>query len=570
MAHRLVVRGGRVVDGTGMAGYTADVEVTDGRISAVGRVPVSGAEVIDATGLVVAPGFVDLHTHFDAQLHFEPTASPASWHGVTTVVLGNCGFSVAPASPDDVGWLCKMLSRVEGMSEEALLAGVTFAGGSMGDFLSGLDDKIGVNAAAYVGHAAVRRGVMGEAASERAATPAEVQAMADVVRRSMEQGAIGFSTSQLDLHRDHLGRPVPPNLAAPEEIEALCGVLSAFEWGCISFFPRTFGHPDGFDDKDKALLRAMAEASGKPIHGNVLGYFSSSPEGWKNNITFAEDLNRQGYRFHPMLVVNPKGVFFSFDDTFLFDEYARWREVLVLPQEERRRQLADPGVRAALRANLADPTAGSLAISWDEVRVATPRDAAHAALADRTIEDIAAERGVPPLDAMLDLALAEDLQTLFAIRRKTGAQERAVIEQLIDHPMVMIGSSDGGAHLLTFCGSDYTTRLLTNFVPASLSLERAVAKLTSVPATALGLWDRGLIRPGFAGDLVLFDPDRLGVSPVQLVRDFPAGASRLVFPAEGYHATIVNGRVVVEDGKATGELPGQVLRGGQPDSASHF
>ena len=311
----------------------------------------------------------------------------------------------------------------------------------------------------------------------------------------------------------------------------------------------------------------MAEVSGKPIHGNVLGYFSSSPEGWKNNMAFAEDLNRRGYRFHPMLVVNPKGVFFSFDNTFLFDEYDRWREVLVLPQEERTRQLADPAVRAALGANLADPTAGSLAFSWDEVRVATPRDAANAGLADRTIEEIAAERGADPLDTMLDLAISEDLETLFTIRRKTGAQEQAVIEELIDHPMIMIGSSDGGAHLLTFCGSDYTTRLLTNFVPGSLSLERAVAKLTSVPATALGLWDRGLIRPGFAGDLVLFDPARLAVSPVQLVNDFPAGTSRLVFPAEGYHATIVNGRVVVEDGKATGERSGQVLRGGQPSGA---
>jgi N-acyl-D-aspartate/D-glutamate deacylase len=168
---------------------------------------------------------------------------------------------------------------------------------------------------------------------------------------------------------------------------------------------------------------------------------------------------------------------------------------------------------------------------------------------------------------MLDLAISEDLETLFTIRRKTGAQEQAVIEELIDHPMIMIGSSDGGAHLLTFCGSDYTTRLLTNFVPGSLSLERAVAKLTAVPAAALGLWDRGLIRPGFAGDLVLFDPARLAVSPVQLVNDFPAGTSRLVFPAEGYHATIVNGRVVVEDGKATGERPGQVLRGGQLSGA---
>jgi N-acyl-D-aspartate/D-glutamate deacylase len=563
MTQRLVVRGGRVVDGTGMAGFTADVEVTDGKITAVGRVSTQGAEVIDATGLVVAPGFIDIHTHFDAQLHFEPTASPASWHGVTTVVFGNCGFSVAPASPDDVGWLCKMLSRVEGMSDEALAAGVTFAGGSLGDFLDGLDGQIAVNAASYVAHAAVRRGVMGEAASERAATDAELEAMMAVVRRSMDEGAIGFSTSQLDLHRDHLGRPVPPNLATPDEVVALCGVLAEFGWGAISFFPRTFGLPTGLDEADKILLTRMCEASGKPIHGNVLGYFGSSPEGWKANMAFAEGLNEQGHRYYPMLVVNPKGVYFSFDNTFLFDEYDDWRNVLVLPEDERKAKLADPVVRALLAANLSDPAAGSLAMKWDEVIVATPVLATNQGLADRTVADIAAERGCEPLDLMLDLSLEEGLETLFALRRKTAEQERAVIEQLIDHPMVMIGSSDGGAHLLTFCGSDYTTRLLTNFVPGSLSLERAVAKLTSVPATALGLWDRGMIRPGYAGDLVLFDPSRLAVSPIQLVSDFPASTSRLVFPAEGYLATIVNGRVVVEDGKPTGERSGAVLRGGR-------
>lgn len=562
MAQRTVVRGGKVVDGTGMPGFTADVEVTDGRITAVGRLSTAGAEVIDADGLVVSPGFVDIHTHYDAQLHFEPTASPASWHGVTTVILGNCGFSVAPAAPDDVSWLCKMLSRVEGMSEEGLAAGVTFAGGSLGDFLAGFDGKIGVNTAAYVGHAAVRRGVMGEAASERTATPDEVEAMAAVVRQSMEEGAIGFSTSQLDLHRDHLGRPVPPNLASADEIVALAGVLSEFPYGSISIFPRTFGFPEGFAPEDQDLLARIAQASGKPIHGNVLGYFPKSPEGWKKNMAFAERMSAEGYRFYPMLVVNPKGVFFCFEDTFLFDEYDAWRQVLLLPGDERRRQLADPAVRQRLRAALADPGDASLAFEWDEVRVVTTFEPGNAPLVDRTLADIAAERGVDPLDAMFDVALSEDLRTLFAIRRKTAAQERAVIDQLIDHPMLMIGSSDGGAHLLTFCGADYTTRLLTNFVPGNLTLERAVSKLTSVPATALGLWDRGLIRPGFAGDLVLFDPDRLAVGPAQMVDDFPAGTSRLVYTAEGYHATIVNGRVVVQDGKATGERPGQVLRRG--------
>jgi N-acyl-D-aspartate/D-glutamate deacylase len=217
VTNRLVVRGGRVIDGSGLPGFTGDVEVVDGVITSVGRVDTLGAEVIEADGLVVAPGFIDLHTHYDAQLHYEPTASPSSWHGVTTVITGNCGFTLAPAKPADVPWLLKMLSRVEGMSEQALAAGVTFEGGTMGDFLSGLEGKVGVNVAGYVGHAAIRRQIMGQAASEREATADEIGQMRQLVHDAMVDGAVGFSTSQLELHRDHEGNPVPCNLASSEE-----------------------------------------------------------------------------------------------------------------------------------------------------------------------------------------------------------------------------------------------------------------------------------------------------------------------------------------------------------------
>ncbi len=237
MGSRVVVRGGRVVDGTGMPSFTADVEVTDGRITGVGRIDPGTAEVIEADGLVVAPGFVDVHTHYDAQLHFEPTASPSTWHGVTTVAIGNCGFSLAPCRPEDVAWTARMLSRVEGMSEAALLAGVDFAGGSMGDFLAGLDGRVGVNVLAYVGHSAVRRFVMGEAASERRATPDEIAAMAALVGAALDDGAIGLSTSQLDLHTDHEGRPVPSNLADHAELEALAAPLGPRSAGALEIFP---------------------------------------------------------------------------------------------------------------------------------------------------------------------------------------------------------------------------------------------------------------------------------------------------------------------------------------------
>jgi N-acyl-D-aspartate/D-glutamate deacylase len=557
----VVVTGGRVVDGSGLPGFTADVELRDGRITAIGRVDTAGARVIDADGLVVAPGFVDVHTHYDAQLYFESSASPSSWHGVTTVVIGNCGFSLAPAKPADVPWLLQMLSRVEGMSDTALAAGVEFAGGSIGDFLASLEGRIGVNVGAYAGHAALRRFVMGADASRRAATPDEIDAMCNLLRESMAQGAIGLSTSQLDLHRDHEGNPVPCNLATHDELVALAAALRDSTRAAIEIFPRTFGDRNGYDDGDAALLLDMAEASGKPIHGNVIGVFPNSPDGWQRNMAVAEAAASRGLRIYPMLILNPKGVHFSLDSTFIFDEYATWRSVLTAPMADRIARLRDPAIRATLVAEIADRSLGSLNLSWDEVLVVAARERNNA-LEGRTIAAIAEASGRAPIDVMLDLAIDEDLETMFAIRRKIAERERAVIEKLVDHPMLMAGSSDGGAHLQTFCGADYTTRLITDWVPRRLTLEQAVAKLTFLPATAMGIWDRGLVRPGFAGDLVVFDPARLGVGPVRMTRDFPTGAARLVFPSTGYHATIVNGQVATLDGQSTGAQSGQIVRGG--------
>jgi N-acyl-D-aspartate/D-glutamate deacylase len=558
MADRLVVRGGTVVDGTGMPAFTADVEVTDGRITRVGRFDAGDARTIEADGLVVAPGFIDLHTHYDAQLHFEPTASPSSWHGVTTVAIGNCGFSLAPSKPEDVAWTAKMLSRVEGMSEQALLAGVTYAGGPMSAFLANLDGKVAVNVLAYAGHCAIRRWVMGEAASERAATTDEITQMVAVLEQALDDGAVGLSTSQLDIHVDHEGRPVPCNFATRTEIETLAAALSTRSSGAISFFPRTF--VPGLDADDAELVERMSQLSGKPVHGNVLGYFHAAPDGWRRNLRVAEALAAKGLRYYPMLVLNPKGVHFAFDSTFIFDEYPTWRPVLTLPMPDRIDALASPEMRATLRAELADRALGSLAFAWDEIQVVWTASDALRAQQGRDIAAIAHERGVDPFDAMLDLAVADGLRTNFAIRRKTSADERDVIDQLVAHPLLMPGSSDGGAHLLTFCGADYTTRLIAEHVPERLTIEQAVAKLSFAPAVSLGLLDRGLIRPGMAGDLVVFDPDRVAVGAVEMRHDFPTGAARLVFGAEGYHATIVNGRPIVLDGEATGEIPGQVIR----------
>jgi N-acyl-D-aspartate/D-glutamate deacylase len=555
----LVVRGGRIADGTGMPSFAADVAVRDGRIARIGRVGEGARRTIDADGCVVAPGFIDVHTHYDAQLHWEPTASPASWHGVTTVLAGNCGFTLAPAKPEDTGWLAQMLSRVEGMSPEVLSTSLRWKGGTFGQYLHALEGRIAVNMGAYVGHSAIRRHVMGDAASERRATAAEVTAMQALVREAMHEGAIGFSTSQLDIHVAHDGREVPSNHAAPEEIVALAAVLAEFDHGAIEIIPRTF--VDGYGDADRKLLRDIYRASGRPIELNTLVPLPHQMDGWRRGVDFAREAFREGVRLHPMFAVNELGAHFSLDTTFLFDEMPTWRATLCLPPPERMRRLHDPAVRHQLLVELADPTGRAFVFVWQVLFVEAATRPEHERWVGMHLADVADAMGKAPLDAFLDLALAEDLKTQFVLGAPQDPARDAATAELVRDPIMMAGSSDGGAHVLSFTGADYTTRLLSEWVPGTLTLEQAVSKLTMVPAVVHGLHDRGVVREGAAADLVVFDPSRLRCTGTRLVHDFPGGAGRYVVGAEGYVATVVNGEVVFEHGQYGGALPGQVLRG---------
>jgi N-acyl-D-aspartate/D-glutamate deacylase len=552
----LVIRGGTVVDGTGAPAIRADVAVSDGRVVAVGDVEDRGRREIDASGLTVTPGFIDIHTHYDAQLHFEPTASPSSWHGVTTVLTGNCGFTFAPAKEADLGWLLQMLSRVEGMSPAALDEGVTFRGGSFADFLNGLTGRVAVNVGANVGHCALRRWVMGDEASERAATQAEVEAMCTLLQQSLDEGAIGFTSSQLDLHVAHDGRPVPCNLAAPDELVALAGVLSARDHGAIEFIPRTF--LTGYSDEDRRLIRAMARASGKPVHLNTVTQMPHAPEGWKRSLEFAEEAAAEGASVHPMFATNRRGTHFALGSTFLFDEMPTWRDTLT--SGERERLLGDPAVRDRMRTELADPTGRSFVFRWEAVVVEAVDNPAQEGWVGQTVSALAAERGQDPLDCFVDLSLAGGLRTQFGLVAPTNSVRQAAIETLVRSPVMMAGSSDGGAHLLSFCGADFPTRLLTEWVPDVLTFEAAVARLTSVHAAACGLRDRGVLRPGAAADLVVLDRARLAAGDARYVEDFPARSGRYVVDADGYVAVIVNGTTVLEEGKPTGALPGAIIR----------
>jgi len=552
----LVVRGGSVVDGTGLPAFTADVGVRAGRIVAVGKLSdAQSVRVIDADGCVVAPGFVDIHTHYDAQLHFEPTASPSSWHGVTTVITGNCGFTLFPARPHDVAWLCEMLSRVEGMSAATLAAGVPFRGGGFAEFAGGLEGAIGVNAGLQVGHCALRRHVLGDEAGTREAKPHEIEVMQSLLREALDAGAVGFSSSQLDMHVDQHGNPVPSNLATRDELVGLAAVLADYPYGVLEFISRS--NLEGHDGADRELMLEMCRVSGKPMNVNPLQRLPMLGDGWKRGLEFVDEARARGFRVHPQSSLQQMQVFFALHDTFLFDEMPSFREVLTAG-DRRAALLADPDVRSRLRADLADTQGRAFVFTWDAVKVA--RADSHPEWVGRTVADLAAEWRIDPLDAFLDASLAEDLRTTFTLGGSLGVKSRAATEEVLRHPASIPGSSDAGAHLTSYCGVDYSTRLLTEYVPSVLPLEEAVRRLATIPAQMYGFTDRGIVRPGAAADLVVWDPATLGVGATRWVDDFPAGGGRFVVDARGYRALVVNGEVLLTDGRDTGARPGRVVR----------
>jgi N-acyl-D-aspartate/D-glutamate deacylase len=558
----LLIRGGTVVDGTGAPARTADVGVRDGVIIEIGRIDrdADAEEVIDADGLMVTPGFVDVHTHYDAQLHWDPTASPASWHGVTTLFTGNCGFTFAPARPDDVEWLLLMLSRVEGMSAEALQTAVDFSGGSFGEFLGNLAGRLGVNVAANVGHCAIRRMVMGDAASERAATSEQIAQMVALTTAALDEGAYGFTSSQLELHVAHDGRGVPSNHAHADELIALAETVGRHGRGAIEFIPRSF--LTGYDDDDRALIRSMARAAGgRPIHLNTLApLHPSAPDGWQRSIEFADELAAEGLTVHPMFAVNRQGAHFALGNTFLFDDLPSFRRTLVLPDVERQAALRDPAVRDAMRADIARG-GYAFVFFWPMItceRVAKPESAR---FVGKSVTELAAllGDGRDELDAFIDVSIADDLEAQFALAAPENPRHRAATATLVENRLLMPGSSDGGAHLLSFCGADYTTRLLTEWSDL-LSIEAAVARISGEPARAQGLTDRGVLREGLAADVLVIDREHLGTEPSpRFVNDLPAGSGRYVVDATGYRVVIVNGQPLLRDGESTGATPGRIL-----------
>ena len=555
----LIIRNGTLVDGTGKPGFAGDIGVRDGRIATTGVLE-SGAtarESVDATGRVVCPGFVDPHTHYDAQISWDPLLSSSTEHGVTTVMLGNCGVGVAPCRPADRDLMVQDLVNVESMAEEVLKAGVKWNWESFPEYMDAVARQgSGPNCAFLAPLAPLRTYVAGEAASDRASTPDETATAARLLRDAMEAGAYGFSSTAIPSHIGHHGKPLSARLASDDELKVYCGVLRDMKRGAIELaLTKRFNQ---IADDEIARLDMLLDASQRPITWLSLHNLAERPDGVAEVLSRAAGVIRRGAL--PQILTRPLISEMTLRRPFQFGELACAKVVFDRTADEQIAIYADPAFRRAFFDELKlGRKFTNQARSMTVYKVGNP---ALAGLAGRTIGDIAAERGCSPEDMLFDLAVEDRVGTQFLIPRANTNQER-IPELLRESGRTLIGLSDGGAHVDMFCEAGYTTWLLGHWVreKRAMTLEHAIQRITSEPADFFGIRDRGRLAVGHAADIVVFDPARIG-SPARgtMVNDLPAGGGRLYAKAEGIDAVYVNGKALFGKGAHTGALPGTVLR----------
>jgi N-acyl-D-amino-acid deacylase len=562
MPYDLVIRNGMVIDGSGLPRFPADIGVRHGRIAAIGRIRERAREVVDADGQAVTPGFVDGHTHMDAQIFWDPLGTCSCWHGVTTVVMGNCGFTLAPCGKSERHLVVRNLERAEDIAAEAMDAGIDWTWTTFPEFLDRVDAlPKGINYACYVGHSALRTYVMGERAFETAATEDDLRAMERELRDAIRAGAIGFTTSRSPSHETPDRRPVASRLATWEEVRRLVGVMGEMNAGLFELAGERFsGDPEGLRAYH-VRLRDLAVESGRPV---TWGLFSrrDDPEVWRTYLDLLEETAAAGGRMFAQVHSRALAVVLSFKTTLPFDRLPVWKDLRALPLDEQTRRLRDPDLRRRLV---------EAARQRDERRAigAEPRPAAYEWIfvfdtvegPHRSVADVARERGLDPVEAMIALALETDLERFFL--QPIANENQAHALELIKHPRTVVTFSDSGAHVSQIMDASLQTHLLSHWVRAkqALTLEQAVRMLSFEPATHWGFADRGLIREGLRADLLVFDPETIAPEMPEVAHDLPAGARRLVQRARGISATVVNGEIVLRDGKPSGALPGQLLRG---------
>jgi N-acyl-D-aspartate/D-glutamate deacylase len=562
----LLIRGATVVDGTGAPARQADVGVRDGRIVAVGDTDEQATETVEAAGLVLTPGFVDPHTHYDAQLFWDPAASSSSLHGVTSIMAGNCGFTLAPVQERDADYLRRMMAKVEGMPLAALEEGVPWSWSTFAEYLDALDGNIGVNAGFLVGHCALRRNVMGEQSVGNEASDEQVAEMSRLLHEAIDAGGLGFSTTLSFTHSDGDGEPVASRWASREEVLALCAAVRDHEGTTLEYV--TDGCLRGFRPDEVELMAEMTLAARRPLNWNVLTVDSKEPERYREQLAANENAAKAGGRAVALtmpVLVEMNMSFLNYCALFMLPD---WSEVMSLPVAERMTKLRDPAVRAHLQQRAASPDAGVFArlTDWGRYMLGDTYSAANEGLKGRKIVDLARERGQDEFATLLDVVLADDLRTiLWPLPSDSDEASWQLRKEAWARDDVLLGGSDAGAHLDRMCGAPYTTRFLADCLRGRrlVPLERAVQLLTQAPAQLFGLRDRGVIAEGAHADLVLFDPETVDMEDVSLVADLPGGTARLNADPRGVTAVYVNGRAIARDGALTGELPGGILRSGR-------
>jgi N-acyl-D-aspartate/D-glutamate deacylase len=559
MAYDLLIKNGRIVDGSGMPAFRGDVGIKNGKIAEMGKLSGPATRTIDAEGRVVAPGFVDNHCHFDAQVTWDPLCSFSPQHGATTVVFGNCSLALAPVRPGTEKRVAEFLSYVEAIPMD-VLSTVAVEWESIAQYMNRLDGRLGVNVGNLIGHSTVRYYVMGDESQKRTATPEEIKAMQDVVRDGMKAGALGLSVSRNRGHYDPQGVHIPALWADEEEIFALADVLRELGTGIVQC-----GGGRAPELKD-GLMARISEATGRTVIYNNMGQTMRDPDAWKKHMARLDETAAAGIRAFPLCSPNRTTQSFTMKNCQVFRGTPTWHPILLATDEEKLRAYRDPEVRRKLHEEVVEhkgtklPAAGYSLKWWDYMCVDKPVLAKNQGLKGKTIGQLAQEQGKGIIDAFLDLVVEENLDTGF-LQSEINVDNEAMAK-ILTHPNAIVGLSDGGAHVQFHGGYGYCTRLLAEWVRDKkiMTLEHAVRRLTFDSASALGLYDRGLLRPGMAADIVIFDPETVKPMPESIVHDFPANGWRVKEPAAGVMMTIVNGQVLLEDGQHTGALPGKVMR----------
>ncbi len=562
MTYDLLIKNGVVVDGSGGARYRADVGVRDGRITAIGRIDQRAKRTLDAEGLVVAPGFVDGHTHMDAQVFWDPIGASSCYHGVTSVVMGNCGFTLAPCRQAEADLVFRNLERAEDISREAMLAGIDWRWESFPEFLDAVEAlPKGINYAGYIGHSALRTYVMGERAFSEAATEDDQKAMERLVQEAVQAGAVGFSTSRTFNHTTADDRPVASRLAQWDEVRGIVNAMGATGKGLFELAGEAPGRDPERNREYHERLRDLAVESGV---SQTWGVFSvrAAPELWRPYFDLLNETAAAGGRMFAQVHSRALNVLLSFKTYTPFDKWDVWKDFRSLSLDEQKARLRDPTLKARLIASASAEYKGPRVVGaearppkWEWVYPMADMAQDHPSMAE-----LAARKGVHPVELMIDLSLEHDFDIFF--RQPIANEDQEHVLEMMKHPRSAITFSDSGAHAAQIMDSSLQTHLLSHWVRdrEAFTLEEAVRQITYNTATLWGLHDRGLIRTGMAADLVVFDPDTIAPRLPEVAHDLPAGAKRLRQTADGVKHTVVNGEVLLTENEYTGATPGRLLR----------